>query len=95
MNTTEYKTYYDNKKFTIRAGYTNGVVGIDITTVLYATHGVVYDNNTIGYDNPSAASTKAIRRAVNSIVERLTGKPALVNINIMNELKTYTDYYNL
>lgn len=87
-------TYYDNKRFRITADDNNGVLGLDIESGYCATQAVVYDDNTIGCDNPGILN-KAIRRAINIIVTKRTGKPALVNINIMNEKKTYREYYNL
>lgn len=87
------KTLYDNRLFRISQNE-HGGLWIDNNTTNYTTSATIYDDNTVGYSHPGVM-TKASRRAINSIVERQTGKPALVKINILGEHITYEEYYNL
>ena len=85
------KELYNNKRFRITQSETGAIY---IESGYYATSATTYHDNTVGYDNPGILN-KAIRRAINNIVTRQTGKPALVNINVMNEKKTYREYFQL
>ena len=85
---------YNNQRFTISRSSSGTGLYIDNNATGFSTGATLYDDNTLGYDNPGVL-TKAIRRAINRIVERETGKPAMIDVNIMHELRTYKDFHNL
>lgn len=84
---------YDNNNFTIQQNE-HGGLWVTNNRTGYTTSATVYDNNTVGYDWPSVM-TKASRRAIDAIVRKQTGKPALMRVSLLGEYKTYGEYYGL
>ena len=84
---------YNNRNFTISMTE-HGGLWIDNNRTGYTTSATIYANNTVGYDYPGIL-TKAMKRAINTIVERETGRPALVKISPLGEYQTYSEHFNL
>lgn len=86
-------TLYDNKRFIIQQTEAGGLWISNMQTG-YTTSATVYDNNTVGYTAPGVM-TKDSRRAIDRIVQRQTGRPAMVKVDIWGSMETYAAHFKL